>query len=165
MKWLDGCLTSLLSQELPQSIELEIVVVDNGSSDQSIDLIMNNYPSVMVHALDTNAGFAVGCNVGVERSHGDLILLLNNDTITPKGMIKCLLDEFNTRGLDVVAAIEVPYSGGAPRLTRTTIDVTGFPVYLYIDEKHSDEPSFFLNGVCVLTSSIIRSYWPRPSRR
>jgi len=59
-------------------------LVDNGSTDNSLDLLTSDYPKVQVIALPGNRGYAGGCNAGLEAASGDVLVLLNNDTeVTP----------------------------------------------------------------------------------
>src|SRR5689334_5583515 len=58
----------------------EVVVIDNGSTDDSFK-ILAKYPSVKVVRSDRNLGFAGGNNLGLTACSGELILLLNNDTV------------------------------------------------------------------------------------
>jgi GT2 family glycosyltransferase len=57
----------------------EILVVDNGSSDNSVSLIEKDYPRVRLIKLEENLGFSEGNNVGVRESQGDIVILVNND--------------------------------------------------------------------------------------
>jgi len=59
----------------------EIVVVDNGSSDGSVDFVRERFPEVRVVALATNRGFAGGNNAGVSATHGARLAFLNNDAV------------------------------------------------------------------------------------
>lgn len=74
---LDDCVESLLKQVY--SGPLEILVVDNGSSDGSVQHLRDRWPEVKVEALPRNRGFAGGNNAGVEAATGDVIALINND--------------------------------------------------------------------------------------
>ncbi len=60
----------------PQS---EIIVVDNGSRDRTIDSLPAQFPGVSLLCLSENRGFSAGNNRGVEHATGDLLLFLNND--------------------------------------------------------------------------------------
>jgi GT2 family glycosyltransferase len=73
---LPGCLDALERQTLG----CEIIVVDNASSDESLDLLARCYPHVQVIALGENRGFAGGCNAGLRAAGGQIVALLNSDT-------------------------------------------------------------------------------------
>ena len=75
---LPECLASLARQSLK---ELEILLVDNGSSDGSVDFVRTEFPSVRILALDRNFGFAGGNNRGILESSGEFVALLNNDAV------------------------------------------------------------------------------------
>jgi GT2 family glycosyltransferase len=83
--WADtsGCLASLLLQEYPA---LRVVVVDNGSTDDSVGRIRAQFPQVLVIEAGKNLGFPGGSNLGIERAVKDgaeFVWLLNNDTVAP----------------------------------------------------------------------------------
>lgn len=73
---LENCLDALSKQSLPPS---DIIVVDNASTDGSIDYLAT-WPSVRVVSLDTNLGFAGGNAAGLQATQCEYIVLLNNDT-------------------------------------------------------------------------------------
>ena len=81
---LDECLKSLknISYE-----NIEIIIVDNNSTDNSIDFLTNNYPSVIILKLDSNKGFAEPNNIAAKIAKGDCLLFLNNDTIVTPNFI------------------------------------------------------------------------------
>jgi len=87
---LERCLQSL--HDAPPAIAHEIVVVDNASRDGSA-AAARQWPDVRVVALEDNRGFAAANNVGIRATSGDLLLLLNSDTIVPPGAIDSLVDE------------------------------------------------------------------------
>jgi GT2 family glycosyltransferase len=74
---LRACLDSLKQQVHK---DFAVIVVDNGSSDGSQELLQNNYPEVQLIAWPENRGFSVAVNAGIEASTAPLIFLLNNDT-------------------------------------------------------------------------------------
>jgi GT2 family glycosyltransferase len=75
---LADCLRSLERQE---DREIEVVVVDNGSSDGSPEMVERDFPSATLVRNGANLGFAEGCNRGIEASHGEWVAMLNNDAV------------------------------------------------------------------------------------
>jgi GT2 family glycosyltransferase len=92
-KLLPMCLESLKKQTFQ---DFEIIVVDNGSKDNSLNLLSVNYPEVRVIPLNKNYGFAFAVNRGIEAAYSEFISLLNNDMdLEPKwleSMYESLLD-------------------------------------------------------------------------
>ena len=74
---LEKCLKSLMKINYPNP---EIILVDNNSTDDSIEFVKNTYPSVIIIKLDKNYGFAEPNNIGAKNAKGDFFLFLNNDT-------------------------------------------------------------------------------------
>jgi hypothetical protein len=72
------CLESLMLQSYH---EYDITVVDNGSSDHSRELLTNCKSNIQVVQLEDNLGFGKAVNIGIKATDGELILVLNNDTI------------------------------------------------------------------------------------
>ncbi len=71
------CVESLRRQSYP---EREIIVVDNASQDDSLELLAREYAEVRVVALPRNTGFTGASNAGIRASQGEFIALLNSDT-------------------------------------------------------------------------------------
>lgn len=86
---LKDCLDSLQKQAFKG---FEIIVVDNGSTDGSVEYINDKYPKVKVIKLDKNYGFSKAINTGVKASIGEYVFLLNNDTRVDKNCIKELIN-------------------------------------------------------------------------
>ena len=85
------CLESLARLEYPC---VEVLVVDNGSSDGSADMLRQQCPGVELLELDTNRGFAGGMNWGIRRAldrGADFVLLLNNDTLVAPDLLTRLV--------------------------------------------------------------------------
>jgi GT2 family glycosyltransferase len=74
---LNDCLSSLRRQTFT---DFEIVMVDNGSTDDSVAYVQSSFPEVEIISLPINTGFSVGNNRGIQAAQGDYIALLNNDT-------------------------------------------------------------------------------------
>lgn len=76
-QYLKKCLSSLLKQDYSG---IEIILVDNGSSDGSVEFVEQNYPDIVIVSHKTNLGFAQGINSGIKVSRGKYLATLNNDT-------------------------------------------------------------------------------------
>jgi GT2 family glycosyltransferase len=76
-RFLSACFDSLRAQRFR---DFEILLVDNGSRDDSLALTAAGYPEVRVIALPANVGFAPAVNRGIEAASGPYVALLNNDT-------------------------------------------------------------------------------------
>ena len=99
LNWNSPLMTSECLRSLGAMTEagaLRIIVVDNGSSDDSVSLLRTEFPDIEVIANDRNLGFAGGCNVGMRRAlqeGADYILLVNNDTVVDRSLARELLKE------------------------------------------------------------------------
>jgi GT2 family glycosyltransferase len=85
------CLESVRQMDYPN---FNVIVVDNGSSDDSVKAIQERYPEVIVLETEKNLGFAGGNNVGISyalRNGAEYILLLNNDTVVDSQLLKNLI--------------------------------------------------------------------------
>jgi len=71
--------------------QIEIILVDNNSTDNSIEFIKSNYSSTIIIKLDKNYGFAEPNNIGVKNAKGSYLLFLNNDTIVTENFISSLV--------------------------------------------------------------------------
>ena len=81
---LEKCLESLFKVDYDN---FEVIIVDNNSTDNSIDFLTKNYPSVIILKLDSNKGFAEPNNAAAKITNGDYLLFLNNDTIVTPNFI------------------------------------------------------------------------------
>ena len=88
--FLQKCLRSILDNV--KDINYEIIVVDNGSVDDSVQTIDENFPSVILIKNTENMGFAHANNQGIEKSAGEVILLLNSDTELNSGSVNIPLN-------------------------------------------------------------------------
>jgi GT2 family glycosyltransferase len=91
LKYLETCLRSLKLLDYPPS-KLEIIVVDNNSSDGSVKYIQENFPRVKLSLLDDNYGFCAPNNDGAEMATGEYLVFLNNDTEVSPGWLRALVE-------------------------------------------------------------------------
>lgn len=86
VEFLQECLQSLAEQD-GDTPEYEVIVVDNGSADGSIDLMEREFPQVRIITLSQNTGFCHAVNVGINASDAPYVILLNNDTKVKKRFV------------------------------------------------------------------------------
>jgi len=83
-KLLENCLESLFKTDYNN---FEVILVDNNSTDGSMEFVTKNYPKIIVIKLDSNKGFAEPNNIGAKIAKGEYLLFLNNDTVTTTNFI------------------------------------------------------------------------------
>jgi GT2 family glycosyltransferase len=110
-----NCLQSLV-RDRPVT-EHEVIVVDNGSTDGSADTVRVRFPWVKLVRLRSNVGFAAGNNAGIKVSRGDLLLLLNNDTVVPPGAVDSLVGALRAHADAAVAGPRLVDTHGRPELS------------------------------------------------
>lgn len=120
---LKECLDALLAQEYP---DLEILLVDNASTDHSVDWVAENYPDIRLVAFTENCGFSPAFNYAVRMSGGTYILSLNPDVTIRPFFLEAMVDRMTSdKRIGIVA----------PKLLQTEdptlLDSTG----LFIDRS------------------------------
>ncbi|MEM7174798.1 MAG: glycosyltransferase family 2 protein [Chlamydiota bacterium] len=112
------CLRSLQCVPTPH----QLIVVDNGSSDDSAVAIRSTYPQTKLLETGKNLGYAEGCNVGIRfalKKQADFLLILNNDTIVDPGILNHFLAAYTRYPFSILSG--TPYLYSDP----TTLDHLG----------------------------------------
>lgn len=106
----------LLEQNLPNVIKYcpncEIIIVDDGSTDGSAQLIKNKFKNIKLIETKKNLGFSKAINLGVEKAQGRYILLLNSDTSPQKDFLEPLKKHFQKDKLFAVALADYSHEDG-----------------------------------------------------
>lgn len=153
--YLEKCLASIYQQTFA---DLEIILVDNNSSDGSIRLVRQKFPQVEIIENKENYGFAGGNNIGFRHSKGDFILILNNDTVLEKDTIENLVESFDKIDNLGVVQPKILLMGGENKLDEcgAFLTSTGFlyhyGIYRNADlEKYNRKfPVYSVKGACML---------------
>lgn len=104
---LESCLRSI-----PEGAE--VVVVDNASADDGVDIVRRTRPSAMVHELSKNIGFGAACNVGASLATEDPLVFLNPDTTVVDGALDVLASIWRKHPEDIIGPA-LAYSDGTLR--------------------------------------------------
>lgn len=97
-KYIEKCLTSLFKDAMNSNISLAVHVVDNGSTDKTLDILRDlhlKYSGFEVIELDRNYGTTHSRNIAIAKSESDYVLILDSDTEVKPGALKILIDTFS----------------------------------------------------------------------
>ena len=112
---LERCLSSL--SVAPPRIDHEIVVVDNASTDGAPDMVAERFPLVRLIRAGGNLGFAKANNVGIRATTGELVLLLNPDTVVEPHALDRLIARLEERPEVAIAGPRIVDSAGRAELS------------------------------------------------
>ncbi len=148
----------------------DIIVADNGSTDESLQILQQEFPQVKVLSFDKNYGFAEGYNLAIAETQNPYTVLLNSDVRTPQGWLNPLLDYMEAH--PQVGAVMpkllhdsedgptmYDYAGAAGGY----IDCHGYPycrgrIFEFVEEdsgQYDDGPKsvFWASGACLMVRS------------
>jgi GT2 family glycosyltransferase len=92
---ISACLDSVLAQAYP---ELEVVVVDNASSDGTAEVVRERFPTVQLIESGSNLGYGAGNNLGARCARGEVLVFLNPDAVAEPGWLQALVDGMCSAG-------------------------------------------------------------------
>ncbi|MDQ2808377.1 MAG: glycosyltransferase, partial [Chloroflexota bacterium] len=165
---LDACLGSLLALDYPAA-QLEILLVDNGSSDGSPAWVAEHYPTVRVHRLPQNLGFAAGNNAGAAVATGAWLAFLNNDTRVDRAWLRELVASVladAARDVVCTGAKMLDWAGDALDFVGGVMNFHAFGYQLSYGLSLDAEPAayrvkrdilFACGGAMLILSDIFRS--------
>ncbi|WP_417264806.1 glycosyltransferase family 2 protein [Brumimicrobium sp.] len=115
----NDCISSIKSSEI--TFKYEVIVIDNHSNDNSKELILNTHPDVNFISNSYNAGFGRANNLGVEKSNGSYILLLNSDLTVEKNSISTCYNYIVSSVETGIVSCEILYPNGEKQNFTSTI--------------------------------------------
>jgi hypothetical protein len=145
-RWLKNCLTSILLQEVNEPFE--VLLVDNGSTDDSAQYVRKRFPQVRVIELGKNYGFAEGNNRGAAYAQGEYLIFVNNDTIAENGWLKNLLKAaYEYPSYQILCSIQLPVQ---KENRAMSLDCFGDVTITQQESSRRITDSLFASGACFL---------------
>ena len=95
-----------------QTVEAEVVVVDNASTDGTAEMVAERFPGVRLVRNETNLGFGKAVNRGAGDAAGDILVLVNNDVVLEPDFVERICEPFADEGVGMVAGVLL--QGGDP---------------------------------------------------
>lgn len=133
---------SLLPKTLPKVISackgMEIIVVDDASTDNSVAVIREKFPDVKLLCRPKNGGFSCAVNDGVREATGEFVLLLNSDAYPLPGFLDHLLPHFSDASLFAVGLLQQSIEDG--QTVRRGRGIGDFRRGLLVHANGTDSP-------------------------
>lgn len=145
---LPACLASAVQEAQSLADPAAVMVVDNGSTDGSLELVRRDYPAVRLLALGRNVGFAGACDRAIRASAADYCLLLNNDAWFAPGALATLL-RFAVAGDYAFAGPAIVNRDGTYQSGPMALDFLGDPPLLG-DPASAAATPFYVSGAALL---------------
>lgn len=125
MKFLPECLATLIADL--ESLPYELIIVDNGSTDSSVEFFKSNFPDAQLIANNENLGFAKAVNQGIKAANGKYLYILNQDLRFRGGTTRALLDRLKS---DKLIGLIGPKFVGFDGVTQAS--ARSFPSYRHV---------------------------------
>jgi GT2 family glycosyltransferase len=135
---LNRCLDAIFAH--PPAVAYEVIVVDDGSTDDTFRVLAKRADAVRVVHNPENAGFAVACNAGAAASEGGRLVFLNNDTRPRPGWLDAFASYAATHPEAAALGAKLLYPDGAVQHAGVVFCQDGYPRHLYAGFP-SDHPA------------------------
>lgn len=140
---LRDCLYSVYNSKV--DFEYNVIVVDNCSPDDSVQMVQREFPQVRLIASDVNGGYAYGNNLGLRQARGQHLLLLNADTVLPPDALQGMMDFMEEHPDAGVAGPKLVLADGsldlACRRSFPTLDVAFYRL-LGLSKRYPESPRY-----------------------
>ena len=125
LRFLENLFNSISNLNYPED-KIQVIMVDNGSTDGSVEFARSNFPEVEVLVLNKNSGYAGGNNEGFKHARGRYVALINNDCSVGRNWLTAMVNTMNS-------------SSGENKVGAVSSKVVFFYEYLVIDFFIRDE--------------------------
>jgi len=109
-KHLEDCFNTLQELDYNQK-KIEYILVDNGSTDDSVRFLAYRFPKVRIIANGQNLGFCMACNLGAKAAQGEILVFLNNDMRVEKDWLNPLVDALRSKDVDCATSLILSWDG------------------------------------------------------
>ena len=165
-RYIKNLLDSLHDQSYTPG-KIEIIVVDNASSDYTVDIIKKYYPSVKLFTLSQNIGFAAGSNYALQHAKSNFIAFLNQDTICHKnwliGLVNAMLNDTELGACTSNMIFIPPDSNNIPdrhnparTLCRYDLNSFGYAYYMCNTNNNIIQTKIISGCSFIITGEIIQ---------
>ncbi len=164
----------------PSKLPLEVIVIDNNSHDNCLEMIKTNWPQVITVAAEKNRGYAAGNNLGLKITRGNYVMVLNPDVAIMPGTLDKLIDFMDSHPKVGIASPKLVNPDGSVQSSAYTFPLFWMPIfrrtplgywpraqksltrYLMLDWDHQDNrPVDWLLGACLIIrrEALIQVGW------
>jgi N-acetylglucosaminyl-diphospho-decaprenol L-rhamnosyltransferase len=152
-----GCLRHL--QE--QTIEHRVIVVDNGSTDDTRERLRAEWPEVSLEYFEENHGFPEACNRGVAAGSGEIVVPMNNDVVCRPDFLERLIAPLEDTAVGSTASLLLQPGGELIDSVGMTVDVTlaGYPRLHGLRVGHAGDACPVLTGPMATAGAYRRAAW------
>lgn len=124
----------------PKNRVIEIIVVDDCSTDRSVSVISSNFPQVKLIRHKVNRGFSAAVNTGVRGAKGNIVVLINTDVAPKPDFLEDIIEDFSDSSVFGVSLHEKGYSWAKGAFEN------GFIVHKLGAESDKKETTFWVSG-------------------
>jgi N-acetylglucosaminyl-diphospho-decaprenol L-rhamnosyltransferase len=152
---------SCLRHLCEQTIEHRVIVVDNGSTDDTRERLRAEWPDVSLEYFDENHGFPEACNRGVAAGSGEIVVPMNNDVVCRPDFLERLVAPLEDSTVGSSASLLLQPGGELIDSMGMTVDVTlaGYPRLHGLPVAHADEVFPVLTGPMATAGAYRRAAW------
>ncbi len=144
---LEKCLNTIF--EKTQYPDYEVIIVDNGSIDGSLEFIKNNYQSITLIENPKNLGFSRANNQGIRAASGEFIFLLNNDTEVREGWLSNAIKVAQSNPKIGIVGCKLIFPDGRIQHTGGYVTDAGIGKH-YVDDVDGEREVEYVTGAAIL---------------